>query len=406
MDHIYNYVEHLWITITSFPFVIQVAVFFIIVNFTVATAFYLRMVQIRRIKDRREKIIKSLRPKMIEFFEGVLKSEQPLTDAEIAESFNTEFGKLDERAYISLIPSLEDVISNESYLLESINFRNVILGLQIEQYLEKKLDFSNTRTRLRALQTLSRLKLTISDSKILPHTYSKNRFLNKESRTSYLGVSKNDPYKFFENSTQNLNQWDQIGLMQQFLLHHKDNLPNFSKWIKYSKETTQIIFFVRMVAYFDQISSVPTLIELLENYNHEIRAEVIVALGKMKVVEIEPKFIDLYFSQPMICQNAIIESISYIQSGKALDFLKQAYESVNNYDAKKLIAEVIYLYGKKGKEHFKELQKNERGFNQLILQHVENPLIMSKLKSYNITESRIKRPNRSRRVVNKEINFE
>jgi hypothetical protein len=99
----------------------------------VATAFYLRMVQIRRIKDRREKIIKSLRPKMIEFFEGVLKSERLLTDAEISESFNAEFGKLDERAYISLIPSLEDVISNEAYLLESINFRNVILGLQIEQ---------------------------------------------------------------------------------------------------------------------------------------------------------------------------------------------------------------------------------------------------------------------------------
>jgi hypothetical protein len=247
------------------------------------------------------------------------------------------------------------------------------------------------------------LKLTISDSKILPHTYSKNRFLNKESRTSYLGVSKNDPYKFFENSTQNLNQWDQIGLMQQFLLHHKDNLPNFSKWIKYSKETSQIIFFVRMVAHFNQKSSIPTLIELLENYNHEIRAEVIVALGKMKVLEIEPKFIDLYFSQPLICQNAIIESVAYIQSGNALDFLKQAYESVNNYDTKKLIAEVIYLYGKKGKEHFKELQKNEGGFNQLILQHVENPLIMSKLKNYNISESKIKRPNRAKRVIKKEI---
>ena len=89
MDHIYNYIEHLWITITSFPFVIQVAVFFIIVNFTVATAFYLRMVQIRRIKDRREKIIKSLRPKMIEFFEGVLKSERPMTDSEISESLYT-----------------------------------------------------------------------------------------------------------------------------------------------------------------------------------------------------------------------------------------------------------------------------------------------------------------------------
>jgi hypothetical protein len=372
-------------------------------NTSVAIVFYLRMLQIRKIKERREKIIMSLRPKMVEFFEGVLKSEHLLTDMEIKQSFSEEFGKLEERAYISLIPSLEEVITNESYLLESVNFRNVILGLEIEQYLEKKLDFSNTRTRLRALQTLSKLKLTVSDSKILPHTYSKNRFLNKESRTSYLGVSKNDPYKFFENSTQNLNQWDQIGLMQQFLLHHKDNLPNFSKWIKYSKESSQIIFFIRMVAHFNQESSIPTLIELLESYNHEVRAEAIIALGKMKVDSIEPKFIDLYFSQPSICQNAIIEAVSYIQSGEALDFLKQAYESVNNYEAKKLIAEVIYLYGKKGKDYFKELQKNERGFNQLILQHVENPLITSKLKLHNLSELKIKRPNRVKKNVTKEI---
>jgi hypothetical protein len=362
------------------------------------------MIQIRRIKERREKIILSLRPKMIEYFQGILKSDERLSEEEILESFVSEFGKLDDRAYISLIPSLEEVIHEEEFLLETANFSNVVKGLKLETHLEKKLDFSNTRTRLRTLQTLSRLKLTISDSKILPHTYSKNRFLRNESRTSYLGVSKNDPYKFFENSTQNLNQWDQIGLMKQFLLHHQESLPNFSKWIKYSKEPSQIIFFVRMVAHFDQKNSIPTLIDLLENYNHEIRAEVFIALGKMKVTDIEISLIDLYFSQPIVCQNAIIEAISYIQSGNSLDFLKQAYEAVNNYDAKKLIAEVIYLYGSKGQDYFKELQSNERGFNQLILQHVENPLIMSKLKSHNLTNSQYKRPNRTKRIMKKDFN--
>lgn len=359
------------------------------------------MLQIRKVKQRKEKIINSLQPKMMEFFEGVLKSEQTLVDSEIRQSFIQEFGKLEERIYISLIPSLEEVIINEGFLLDSINFRSLIIALQIEQYLEKKLDFSNTKSRLRALQTLSRLKLTVSDSKILPHTYSKDRFLNKESRTSYIGVSKNDPYKFFENSIQNLNQWDQIGLMQQFVLHHKDNLPNFSKWIKYSKEQSQIIFFVRMVAHFNQVSSIPTLVELLDNYNHEIRAEAIIALGKMRFTEIEDKFIELYFSQPFICQNAIIESISFIQSGNALEFLKQAYESVNNYDSKKIIAEVIYLYGSEGKAYFTELKKTEKGFNQLILKHVENPLITSKLKSYKFNSKNIKR---EKKFTTKKIN--
>lgn len=336
---------------------------------------------VRRSKKHNQKILRDHRPKIFSFIRNILISPEDYTDTEVASLWEEQFGALTRKSYISLIPTLEDVAKQEKQLIGSPNYNAIILGLKVDSYLEKRLDFSNTRIRLRAFQSLSRLELTISDSKILPHTYAKNTSLRKESRASYVGVSNNDPFKFFELDNE-LNEWDHISLMQQFELHHSDKLPNFSKWIKYSKDKAQILFFVKMVAHFRQETSVSTITELLTHEDHTIRMESILTVGRMQVKDIENQLIKMYFTQPLMCQNAIIEAISYINSGKSLGFLKMAYDLTNNYDSKKLIAEVIYLYGKAGQQLFKELVLKAEGFDQLILKHVENPLIPSALKTY------------------------
>src|SRR5690606_25433812 len=213
-----------------------------------------------------------------------------------------------------------------------INYYNLIKGLKIDNHLEKELEFSNTHRQLRAFQSLSRLSLTVSDSKILPYTYSRNNSLKKESRSTYIGVSNNDPFKFFDIENYNLNYWDQISLLNQLEMHHGDNLPNFSKWIKYSKDKSQTIFLIRAVAYFKQIHSVDVLKELLSSEDHEIRREVILTLGKMKIATVENDLKNMYYNQPAECQNAIIEAIALLQSGKSLNFLKDAYYHTTNLD--------------------------------------------------------------------------
>ena len=381
MRYLFDYIEHFWISLSSFPFVIQIAIFFIFFSTVATLSFMVAVFVIRRDKKRREKIVRELRPRIFSFLRNILISKEDYSDEEVYDQFQENFGKLTKKIYISLIPTLEDVVEQEKKHLEAPNYYNIIRGLKIDEYLEKRLDFSNTKVRLRAFHSLSRLDLTISDSKILPHTYAKNKSLRKESRASYVGVSKNDPFKFFDLDN-DLNQWDQISLLQQFILHHKDNLPNFSKWIKYSKDYEQIKFFIKLVAYFNQATSVSVLTDYLDHEDHTVRREAILAMGRMRVKEIEPHLIKIYNTQPAVCQNAIIEAISYINSGKAIGFLKSAYESASSHDTKRLIAEVIYLYGKTGKAYFEEVYKKEEGFNHLILEHVKNPLIPSMLRSY------------------------
>src|SRR5690606_31278255 len=101
---------------------------------------------------------------------------------------------------------------------------------------------------------------------------------------------------------------------------------------------------------------------------------------EMRVSSAEDKLIKIYYNQPVECQKAIIEAIALMQTGKSLNFLKDAYFESTNAEAKKLIAEAIYLYGKEGRKYFDHLCKIEEAFDCHTLEQVKNHIIPSRLK--------------------------
>jgi len=382
MSYIQQYLE----LIPSFPFVIQVSLWFIFINAIAIIIFMGSAVLIRRNKRLTEELERELYPKNINFLTEVFNSDEDYTESEVLDRYTKEVKKLikkeklQKKIYPALITALEDMINKDAKILQNKNYMSVIRGLRIEEYLLKKLNFTNVRVRLRTFQTLSVLDLTAPDSTILPYTHSRNTSLRRESRSSYVAISNNDPFKFFDQADNSLNQWDSISLMQRLEMHHKNNLPNFNKWIKYSRNTSQLLFIIKAVSHFNQTSSASALIELLDSENHEVRREAITALGDMRIAEAEQPMMEMYRNQPQSCQDAIVASLLSINSGKALGFLESAYEEVNNLESKKLIAEAIYKYSDEGKAYIQELFHIEKGFNRLILEHIKNPLIPSRLK--------------------------
>ncbi len=316
-------------------------------------------------------------------------SDKIIEKESILQMFNERFGKTKKIRKKVIVISLEVIVDNDNDILFSTNYKNLVSGLDIIEILEKNIDSSNTKIKFKSIQTFSKLNLTISDSKILPHAYSKNENLFKEARSSYVTISNNDPFKFFDEEYE-LNKWDQINLLHQFKLHHKDKLPNFGKWIKYSKNKTQILFFIKMIRLFEQKSSIPSLIEVLNNDHATIRAESIKTIGELEYQNSENQLIKMYDNEPFICQKEIIKALSFFKIKRSLPFLKEAYFSASSNELRKIIAEVIFIYGSEGKQLFETLKKQEKGFNLLILQHIGNPLIPSELKNTITNKNRAK----------------
>lgn len=383
MDSVFSFIEHYKILLGSFPLVIQIAIIVIALNIMVTLSLFSVTFFMRRKRETEDKMVAKYSPKVEALVIGILDSNEIYSEPEVDDLYFDKIGKFSKKSYITIIPVMEDLVHKTPSLMHSKNYKALIRGLKIDEFLEKRISYSNTNKRMRAFQTLSRLNITVSDSKILPHTYSNNNRLRRESRTSYVGISKSDPFKFFDKGNTNLNYWDQIALLKQFEAHHGDNLPNFSKWIKYSDDHSQIIFLVRAVTYFNQLESADVLIDLLKTDNHKVRKVAIIALGRMGIVSAEEELKNIYHTQPADCQDAIIEAIAFIGSGNSLEFLKKAFFDANNPDAKRLVAEAIYIYGEEGKKCFEELAASCTvcdDFSHLIFEHIKNPLIPSKLK--------------------------
>jgi len=381
MNTIINYIDYIFITASAYPMIIQIAIFFIFFNTILGLFLFFYMIRVRRKKRKMDERIEKIQSKTEDLFLDILISEENISNYEIIEKFETEVEKFTPKSIETIALALENLVLKNRTLRLSKNFIPIIDSFDLLNHLEDSMNAYNTKKRLNVFQTLSNLELTVSDSKILPHTYSKDKSIKRGSRSSYLAVSKNDPFKFFEtNRESDLNEWDQISLMQQFEIHHKENLPDFSQWIKYTKQKSQIIFFVRMTAHFKQTNSVDTIAELLNNDDHDIRREAILAMGTLNYSTIEPKLLKIFYSQPEICQRAIVQTITLFNTGLAFEFLKNAYESVSNTETKLLLAESLYLYKPLGLQYFRNKIQKEEGFNKLIMQHVENPLINSELK--------------------------
>lgn len=377
---IINLLQDAWFLFLTAPVVIKIAL--AVISFVAILFFIMLMTAfLSYFLDRaKQKSYSKLKATHSNYVLETLQRSDILTEQEVQMEFARQCGKLNRRAYYSLIPSVQEIIEEQPILQQSPNYRTLISALGIDSHLENKLLFSSISSKLKVFHQLSRFKVLIADSKILPYTFSKNRFIRKAARNSYIGVSNNNPFKFFDQEDNQINNWDQIILMEQLELHHKNNLPNFSNWLKYSKNNSQTIFLVKAASYFRQYGSVNILIDLLENENHDIRLEAIKALGNMQIQKVEGKLIELYTTQPNKCKDAIVEAIFQINSKTATAFLKEAFEHSSQYESKKLIAEALYFYEEPEHLVFNDMLSNSEGFNKTILEHVKNPLNISNLR--------------------------
>lgn len=362
--------------IKTFPLIIQITIVLTLFFILATLALVITVYTIRRRHHRLQKKLENNLPEVTKLFEDILFKDTKFTELEVFRFFEDIVGEVNRETLDIAIDVLVDFKNkgreSEKYLL-------IINALNIVEHLETKFDSRSNSEIIDAFQEAYVLNLNKFDSKILRYAYSRNRQLRIEARNAYLALSTNDPYRFFNEFDRELSKWDEIELMQYLKLQNeRGNLEGLGKWINYSKNDSLVIFLIKMVAFFKQRGIDEILVEKLEDENALVRAEAIKAFGELDIKETEQELIDRYYTEPEICQVAIIQTIRKFNSGKSLSFLQEIFLESNNTDAKKIIAEAILNYSEEGKIAFQNLKNALSGFDLLILKHVETPLIKFK----------------------------
>lgn len=408
-----NWLYALQFKIKAYPLVIQISIAFIFMSVFMSLFFVVYLTLLRRVYAIREKLENRVAPKIHELFERILFEDYLDSEDEVLKEFEKTVNKgrkgkrkkFKKNKQITNTYEMDLAIDTlirirANAIEESNRYLLIINALQIEKYLNSKFNFTSNGTKKKAIEYFSQLGMVSSDSTVLTYTYSNNEEIQTEARLSYLNLSKNDPYRFFDELKGDMTRWSQVKLMN--LLIEQSNtvgLPNFGKWIGYSTNDSLVIFLLKAAAYFNQKKAVEVIRTKTNDKNHELRAEALLALGKLGDVEYEDEMKRVYFNQPDICQEAIIKAVGFLATGESLEFLRTSFYESKDLDAQKNIALVMYDYGDEGKEMFAKMKKEMeelleeekeavKGYNEaidpeiiyknLLFKHAENDLILFK----------------------------
>lgn len=362
--------------IKTFPLIIQITVFLTMFFIIATLALVITIYTIRKRYNRLQKKLKNSVPDIKILFEEILFTDKNFSEQEIFDNFEDIVGTVNKE---SLDIGVDVLVQFKNDDKESKKYPLIISALDIVRHLEEKFDSRSNSQKMDAFQEAFVLNLNRFDSKVLQYAYSKNKRIRSEARNSYLALSTNDPYRFFDDFEGSLTKWDEIELMQYLKLQSvRGNLEGLGKWINYSKNDSLVIFLIKMVGFFKQKGINDILLEKLEDDNANIRAEAILALGELDIKETEETLIERYYTEPEVCQVAIVKTIRKFNTGKSLNFLQEIFGESNNTDTKKIIAEAILNYSYEGKIAFQNLKNTLKDFDLLILKHVETPLIKYK----------------------------
>lgn len=390
---------------SSFPFIIQVSIVFIYSSLFLSIFFIIYLSFLRRAYRIKEILKKNTAPSVVKLFRKIIFEDYLTTSQEIIDEFEKTVSKtikkkketLDKTYKLDL--AIETLIKiKQNSKVKQDRYSLILKSLEIENFIINKFSRSTPGVKKKAILQLSELGLSASDSKILSYTYSSNDEIQTEARLSYLNLSKNDPYRFFDEIKGEMSDWSQIKLMN--LLIEQSNtvgLPNFGKWIGYSKNESLVIFLLKAAAYFNQTQAIDIIREKTLSENPKLRYEAYIALGKLKDYEIEDSLKKVYVNESDYCQEAILKAIGFLASSKSLHFLEKCFKDASNIEIKKIIALVVYDYGSEGKSLFKNMKydlekkiksdqkKEEKNFEEesldqllLLFNHVESDLILYK----------------------------
>lgn len=257
----------------------------------------------------------------------------------------------------------------------NVLFRRLFIELELEKLSFKKIKSISLSTKIVGLVELTSMGIAVADVIILPLTNSRNRKLRSEARIAYIKLSKNDPFKFFDDATEPLLLWDQLELFKIITTTEGLTIPNFARWITYSTNKSIVSFCLKLVIHYNQHEAIPAIVKLLDTKDHYLRVDAINCLGKLKAEEVEERLILIYNNQPLRCQIEILKAIGRFSTGNQINFLRNEFLRSTDFDIKKNAARSLIKHGRQTKEVVQMLIDTATPESAIILKHCMNPLI-------------------------------
>ena len=246
--------------------------------------------------------------------------------------------------------------------------KGLYLALGLDKQARKKLKSWYWEHQVEGIHELTKLWIRQDSDLILRLTNSKHSTLRMEAQISYLKLSTEDSFRFLDHAHETIQEWHQLVLFEVITKTRNVQIPSFGKWLV-SPNDSVVMLCLKLAEHYQQLETIPQLMELLSHPNLKVRAKAINVLGKLEAEMAEDSLFEIYEQQPAGIRSEILKAMGRISSGNYLDFLSGRMAS-EEHDIKLNAVRSIRNHGNAGVELLKNLYLSSTSQNKMIIDHV------------------------------------
>ena len=273
------------------------------------------------------------------------------------------------------------VIKNEfPFQFNYDNLQSLARLFKLTAYWGEKLTDKSLKVKMQNLQNIIDLKANISESILSTLLYHKNSELRKKARIAQIHLSQHEPFKFFdEEFDKDFTVWDKSKIHDILLNKPTQTIPNFVRWIPKVKNVNLQSLFIYEVGYYNQVENKEFLFDYFKlTPSDEVKIQIVETLNKLGIESVAHNLIAQYGACSENVQFCIINNLKHIQSDPLLlPFYVRAFEKAYEIDLKLALGEAIYKSEKNGQRVIEVLERDSKGFDYLIFEHIKNPLLLN-----------------------------
>lgn len=273
------------------------------------------------------------------------------------------------------------VIKNEfPFQFNYDNLQSLARLFKLTAYWDEKLTDKSLKVKMQNLQNIIDLKANISESILSTLLYHKNSELRKKARIAQIHLSQHEPFKFFdEEFDKDFTVWDKSKIHDILLNKPTQTIPNFVRWIPKVKNVNLQSLFIYEVGYYNQVENKEFLFDYFKlTPSDEVKIQIVETLNKLGIESVAHNLIAQYGACSENVQFCIINNLKHIQSDPLLlPFYVRAFEKAYETDLKLALGEAIYKSEKNGQRVIEVLERDSKGFDYLIFEHIKNPLLLN-----------------------------
>ncbi|GHB50400.1 HEAT repeat domain-containing protein [Mongoliitalea lutea] len=185
---------------------------------------------------------------------------------------------------------------------------------------------------------------------------SKNPNLRSSALITYISLAEDGPLSVLEEYTESISLVEALNILEIIQRKKIKKPPNLASWLNF-KEPSQLIFAVKLIVYYNDLSSADEVVKLLHAENPKVRLAAFEACRRLFLVEAEPILRSRFAEESEENQLEIIKTLSEIGSEDAATFLLDLIQSPQTSEV--VIASMYALSSLDGDFEQRSFESNE-----------------------------------------------